>query len=183
MRLDWDELLGGGPWVLVANLPYNVATPLVADLLDRVPAISRMLVMVQREVAERLAAGPGRRGLRGGVGEGGVLGHGLGGGAGAGDACSCRSPNVESALVRIERRDGARGGPRRRPRSGCSRWWGPGSASAGRCCGGRWRGGGCRRLHRRRRQPRGAAEELDVVAWGRLAAAVARDEGAGSGCG
>jgi 16S rRNA (adenine1518-N6/adenine1519-N6)-dimethyltransferase len=59
LRLDWAALLGAGPWVLVANLPYNVATPLVADLLDGVPAISRMLVMVQREVAERLAAGPG----------------------------------------------------------------------------------------------------------------------------
>ena len=45
--------------MLVANLPYNVATPLVADLLDGVPAIERMLVMVQREVAERLAAAPG----------------------------------------------------------------------------------------------------------------------------
>lgn len=64
MRLDWDELLAsagepGRPWVLVANLPYNVATPLVLDLLAHVPAIGRMLVMVQREVAERLAAGPG----------------------------------------------------------------------------------------------------------------------------
>ncbi len=59
LRLDWAALLGAGPWVLVANLPYNVATPLVADLLDGVPAITRMLVMVQREVGERLAAGPG----------------------------------------------------------------------------------------------------------------------------
>ncbi len=59
LRLDWDALLGDGPWALVANLPYNVATPLVADLLDGVPAIRRMLVMVQREVGERLAAGPG----------------------------------------------------------------------------------------------------------------------------
>ncbi len=59
LALDWAGLLGDGPWVLVANLPYNVATPLVADLLDGVPAISRMLVMVQREVGERLAAGPG----------------------------------------------------------------------------------------------------------------------------
>ena len=62
MALDWPALLGDGAgWVLVANLPYNVATPLVADLLDGVPAIERMLVMVQREVGERLAAGPGRR--------------------------------------------------------------------------------------------------------------------------
>ena len=59
LRLDWAALLGREPWVLVANLPYNVATPLVAQLLDDVPAIVRMLVMVQREVGERLAAGPG----------------------------------------------------------------------------------------------------------------------------
>lgn len=63
MTLDWGALLGAGPgpgrWTLVANLPYNIATPLVADLLDGVPAITRMVVMVQREVAERLAAGPG----------------------------------------------------------------------------------------------------------------------------
>lgn len=57
--LDWATLLGRGAWVLVANLPYNIATPLVADLLDGVPAIERMLVMVQREVGERLAAGVG----------------------------------------------------------------------------------------------------------------------------
>ena len=48
-----------GRGCLVANLPYNVATPLVLDLLDEVPAIERMLVMVQREVGERLAAGAG----------------------------------------------------------------------------------------------------------------------------
>jgi len=57
MRLDWNALLSGvDRWVLVANLPYNVATPLVCDLLDHVPAVERMLVMVQREVAERLCA-------------------------------------------------------------------------------------------------------------------------------
>jgi 16S rRNA (adenine1518-N6/adenine1519-N6)-dimethyltransferase len=58
--LDWGELLAGHKrWILVANLPYNVATPLVLDLLDDVPAIERMLVMVQREAGERLAASPG----------------------------------------------------------------------------------------------------------------------------
>jgi 16S rRNA (adenine1518-N6/adenine1519-N6)-dimethyltransferase len=58
--LDWPAVLADAEvWVLVANLPYNVATPLIADLLDQVPAIVRMLVMVQREVAERLAARPG----------------------------------------------------------------------------------------------------------------------------
>ena len=60
LRLDWAEVLGeSGKWVLVANLPYNVATPLVLTLLERAPMIGRMLVMVQREAGERLAAGPG----------------------------------------------------------------------------------------------------------------------------
>ena len=59
-RADWPALLAEADrWVLVANLPYNIATPLVADLLDDVPAVGRMLVMVQREVAQRLAAPPG----------------------------------------------------------------------------------------------------------------------------
>jgi len=59
LRLDWPALLGDERWVLVANLPYNIATPLVLQLLEDVPAIDRMLVMVQREVAERLAASAG----------------------------------------------------------------------------------------------------------------------------
>lgn len=60
LRLDWATLLGASArWVLVANLPYNVATPLVCDLLDFVPQVQRMLVMVQREVAERLCAPAG----------------------------------------------------------------------------------------------------------------------------
>jgi 16S rRNA (adenine1518-N6/adenine1519-N6)-dimethyltransferase len=58
--VDWTEVVGDaaadGGWVLVANLPYNIATLLVLDLLEGVPAIGRMLVMVQREVGERLAA-------------------------------------------------------------------------------------------------------------------------------
>lgn len=61
MTLDWAALLGcSGPFALVANLPYNIATPLVADLLDRVPAVERMTVMVQQEVGERLVARPGQ---------------------------------------------------------------------------------------------------------------------------
>lgn len=62
MELDWDDVLAGSDrWVLVANLPYNVATPLVLGLLAGVPAIERMLVMVQKEAGERLAAEPGSR--------------------------------------------------------------------------------------------------------------------------
>ncbi|MSZ56842.1 MAG: 16S rRNA (adenine(1518)-N(6)/adenine(1519)-N(6))-dimethyltransferase RsmA [Actinobacteria bacterium] len=59
MKLNWNELLAGGDqWALVANLPYNVATPLVADVLDFVPQVQRMLVMVQKEVGERFCASP-----------------------------------------------------------------------------------------------------------------------------
>ncbi|MEI7617110.1 MAG: 16S rRNA (adenine(1518)-N(6)/adenine(1519)-N(6))-dimethyltransferase RsmA [Actinomycetota bacterium] len=58
-ELPWHQLLAASTqWVLVANLPYNVGTPLVLDLLDTVPEIARMLVMVQREVAERIVASP-----------------------------------------------------------------------------------------------------------------------------
>ena len=66
--IEGDALRSTGPrrstpsgWVLVANLPYNIATPLVLEVLEGVPAVERMLVMVQREVGERLAAGAGRR--------------------------------------------------------------------------------------------------------------------------
>lgn len=46
---------------LVANLPYNVATPIVLTLLERFPAMDRFLVMVQKEVADRLSAQPGSK--------------------------------------------------------------------------------------------------------------------------
>lgn len=62
MTFDWAALFASWPGddvSLVANLPYNVSTPLVCDILDHVPQVRRMLVMVQREVAERLAAAPG----------------------------------------------------------------------------------------------------------------------------
>jgi 16S rRNA (adenine1518-N6/adenine1519-N6)-dimethyltransferase len=49
------------PTALVANLPYNVAVPVVLHLLATVPTLRRGLVMVQKEVADRLTAGPGSR--------------------------------------------------------------------------------------------------------------------------
>ncbi|MFY9231437.1 MAG: 16S rRNA (adenine(1518)-N(6)/adenine(1519)-N(6))-dimethyltransferase RsmA [Candidatus Nanopelagicales bacterium] len=49
------------PTALVANLPYNVAVPVVLNLLERFPSLESVLVMVQKEVADRLAAGPGSR--------------------------------------------------------------------------------------------------------------------------
>ncbi|MFI6288485.1 16S rRNA (adenine(1518)-N(6)/adenine(1519)-N(6))-dimethyltransferase RsmA [Streptomyces sp. NPDC051018] len=55
------ELPGPPPTALVANLPYNVAVPVLLHMLDRFPGIERTLVMVQAEVADRLAAGPGNK--------------------------------------------------------------------------------------------------------------------------
>jgi 16S rRNA (adenine1518-N6/adenine1519-N6)-dimethyltransferase len=51
----------GGPWVVVANLPYYISTTLLLDWLQGGPQPERLVVMVQREVADRLTAGPGSR--------------------------------------------------------------------------------------------------------------------------
>ena len=59
LALDWSEFLGAGgdgEWSLVANLPYNVAVPLVMRVLEEAPQVSSLLVMVQREVGQRMAA-------------------------------------------------------------------------------------------------------------------------------
>jgi 16S rRNA (adenine1518-N6/adenine1519-N6)-dimethyltransferase len=104
MRLDWLDLLRDhDDWRLVANLPYNVATPLICDLLDDVGAISTMLVMVQREAAERFAAAP-RTSAYGAVSvktaywaNAKVVGH-------VPASVFVPRPNVESALVEITRR-------------------------------------------------------------------------------
>ena len=59
-KLDWASTLGDpGAWTLCANLPYNVAVPVVMEVLASAPAVQRLVVMVQREVGERLAASPG----------------------------------------------------------------------------------------------------------------------------
>jgi 16S rRNA (adenine1518-N6/adenine1519-N6)-dimethyltransferase len=59
MQVDFDTELGPGDWKLVANLPYNVGTPLLLDILLRTERIRWLTVMVQREVADRLVASPG----------------------------------------------------------------------------------------------------------------------------
>jgi len=60
LQLDWQPLLAKSQhWHVVANLPYNVATPIIAEILDQVAQVSHLLVMVQREVAERLVASVG----------------------------------------------------------------------------------------------------------------------------
>jgi 16S rRNA (adenine1518-N6/adenine1519-N6)-dimethyltransferase len=59
MRADWRRLLGGRRWTMASNLPYNVAVPVVMDLLVAAPKVDPLVVMVQREVGERLVARPG----------------------------------------------------------------------------------------------------------------------------
>jgi 16S rRNA (adenine1518-N6/adenine1519-N6)-dimethyltransferase len=59
LRLAADEVTGAT--ALVANLPYNVAVPVVLHLLATVPTLRHGLVMVQKEVADRLTAGPGSK--------------------------------------------------------------------------------------------------------------------------
>lgn len=102
--VDWDELLGDGPWALVANLPYNVATPLVLDLLAQVPQITSMLVMVQKEVAERLVAPSGSRTY--GIPSVKVAWYATGELVGkVSPTVFVPRPRVDSALVRLTRRE------------------------------------------------------------------------------
>jgi 16S rRNA (adenine1518-N6/adenine1519-N6)-dimethyltransferase len=63
---DLAGLLGDGVWSCVSNLPYNVATPVVIRVLEQFHQVTRCLVMVQREVGERLVAEP-RTGAYGAV--------------------------------------------------------------------------------------------------------------------
>jgi 16S rRNA (adenine1518-N6/adenine1519-N6)-dimethyltransferase len=170
-RVDWSQILRGEPAVLVANLPYNLATPLLADLLDEVPLIERMLVMVQAEVGLRLAAGPGTKSY-GAVSvkvaywaEASVVGR-------VPPTVFLPRPKVDSALVAITRRAVPLGPPSVPPDA---------LFALVRA------GFGQRRKTLRRSleglaieadfvaaavDPGSRAEQLDVVAWGRLALAV-----------
>ena len=102
-EVDWESLLGAHPeWTLVANLPYNVATPLVLDLLRDVPQIDSMLVMVQREAGERLAAKVGDKAI--GIPSILVAYHGTARVVARVPATVFHpQPKVESVLVRIPR--------------------------------------------------------------------------------
>jgi 16S rRNA (adenine1518-N6/adenine1519-N6)-dimethyltransferase len=110
LSVDWSALLvepdgqpsPPGSWTMVGNLPYNVATPLVIQLLEGAPAIQTLLVMVQREVGERMVASPGS-GTYGAVsvkvaywGTARVVGR-------VPAAVFLPIPSVESVLVRITR--------------------------------------------------------------------------------
>ncbi|MCM2389980.1 16S rRNA (adenine(1518)-N(6)/adenine(1519)-N(6))-dimethyltransferase RsmA [Streptomyces albipurpureus] len=99
-----EELPGPPPTALVANLPYNVAVPVLLHMLDRFPSIERTLVMVQAEVADRLAASPGNKvygvpsvkaNWYADVKRAGSIGRNV----------FWPAPNVDSGLVSLVRRD------------------------------------------------------------------------------
>jgi 16S rRNA (adenine1518-N6/adenine1519-N6)-dimethyltransferase len=102
--LDVTTLPGDQPVAFVANLPYNVSVPVLLTFLERFATIERGLVMVQAEVADRLAAPPGSRT------------YGVPSAKTAWYAAARRTstigrsvfwpvPNVDSALVRFDRRE------------------------------------------------------------------------------
>jgi 16S rRNA (adenine1518-N6/adenine1519-N6)-dimethyltransferase len=102
--LRLDELPGPPPTTLVANLPYNVAVPVLLTMLERFGSLRRVLVMVQSEVADRLAAPPGSRtygvpsvksAWYADVKRAGAIGR----------AVFWPAPNVDSGLVAMTRRD------------------------------------------------------------------------------
>lgn len=59
LQLDIKQALGEKPFKVVANLPYYITTPIIFSLLEQKLPIERLVVMVQKEVAERMTAAPG----------------------------------------------------------------------------------------------------------------------------
>jgi 16S rRNA (adenine1518-N6/adenine1519-N6)-dimethyltransferase len=97
------ELPGPPPTALVANLPYNVAVPVLLHLLELLPSLRRALVLVQAEVAERLAAAPGTPAY--GVPSVKAAWYGEARRAGSvGRRVFWPEPNVDSGLVALVRR-------------------------------------------------------------------------------
>jgi 16S rRNA (adenine1518-N6/adenine1519-N6)-dimethyltransferase len=101
MRVDVLPL--PAPTALVANLPYNVAVPVLLHLLELLPSLQRGLVMVQAEVAERLAAPPGNR-IYGVPSVKAAWYADLRRAGSVGRNVFWPSPNVDSGLVSLQRR-------------------------------------------------------------------------------
>lgn len=59
LRFDWRRVGPQRPWKIIGNLPYNVASPLIWDIVSRARGLNRAVFMVQKEVGQRLAAAPG----------------------------------------------------------------------------------------------------------------------------
>lgn len=104
MKVTPDDLGDTAPTKLVANLPYNVAVPVLLRLLERFETLRDVLVMVQAEVADRLVAGPRSRTYGVPSLKAAWYGHAERAGS-IGRAVFWPIPNVDSALVRLTRRD------------------------------------------------------------------------------
>jgi 16S rRNA (adenine1518-N6/adenine1519-N6)-dimethyltransferase len=62
LAIDLDRLLhASGPVIVVANLPYNISTPVMMKLVEKPDRFCRLVLMLQREVAERITAAPGTK--------------------------------------------------------------------------------------------------------------------------
>jgi 16S rRNA (adenine1518-N6/adenine1519-N6)-dimethyltransferase len=104
LRVDYRKLLAGRRTAMVSNLPYQIATPLIVDLLVGAPEIESFTVMIQREVGERIAAAPGDAAYGAVSAKVAYLAR-----ARIAARVSRRvfypMPEVESVIVRIDRRD------------------------------------------------------------------------------
>ena len=178
-----DALPGPPPTALVANLPYNVSVPVLLHLLERFPSLRRVLVMVQAEVADRLAARAGlaartacRASRRGGTPR-------SAGPARWGARCSGRRPASTPAWSRWCAATRRRPRPPARRSSPSST---PPSPSGARPCARPWRAGPARRPRPRPSwwrpgvDPGARGEQLDVAAFARIAEAGARGPPLGS---
>ncbi len=101
-----SEALDGEPEVLVANLPYNVAATIILQFFQTMPTLRRAVVMVQKEVADRIAAQPGTKAFGAYTAKLGLYGS-VTGRFEVPPRCFMPAPHVDSAVVRIDRRDAA----------------------------------------------------------------------------
>ena len=97
---------GGAPTVLVANLPYNVAATVILQFFQTMPSLTRAVVMVQKEVADRIAAVPGTKAYGAYTVKLSLYGE-VTGRFEVPPRCFMPAPHVDSAVVRIDRVAGA----------------------------------------------------------------------------
>lgn len=99
------EALGGEPELLVANLPYNVAATIILQFFQTMPSLKRSVVMVQKEVADRIAAVAGTKAYGAYTVKLSLYGE-VTGRFEVPPRCFMPAPHVDSAVVRIDRVDG-----------------------------------------------------------------------------
>lgn len=96
------EASGGAPTMLVANLPYNVAATIILQFFQTMPSLERAVVMVQKEVADRIAAKPGTKAYGAYTVKLSLYGD-VTGRFEVPPRCFMPAPHVDSAVVRIDR--------------------------------------------------------------------------------